>query len=177
MTSIVLNKIAQKNAKIFFILTIALSILILISAFTIEHLGFKPCPLCIYARFPYGGLIILSIFALFLKKYSKIMLFLIMLLQLGSIILAAYHSSIEFGWAPPLGLCNKQINYATLSIQEIRNSISDSLPDCSIPAILIFGLSMAAWNFILNIVLLLISSLTLKNFICQNQISDQKKTT
>jgi disulfide bond formation protein DsbB len=173
----VLNRLARQNAKMFFILTIALSILVLITAFAVEYAGFKPCPLCIYARFPYAGGIIFSICALFIKRYTKILLLFIMLIQLASVALAAYHSSIEFGILPPLELCSKKIDYSALSLAQMRDSISDSMPDCSKPAILIFGLSMAAWNFVLNIILLLISALTLKTYICQDRILDPKKTT
>jgi disulfide bond formation protein DsbB len=176
LTSMVFNKLAEQNARIFFTLIAILSALVLISAFAIEYAGFKPCPLCIYARFPYVTLIIFAIFALFTKRYAKILLSFIILIQLGSVILAAYHSLIEFGILPPLELCSKQIDYTELSIEEMRNSISDSLPDCSKPAIFILGLSMAMWNFILNIMLILISALTLRNFICQNRILKINKT-
>jgi disulfide bond formation protein DsbB len=171
------NKIAHNNAKLFFIFTIFIASCTLISAFVVEYMGYPPCILCIYQRFPYAALVIVSIFALFLKKHHKPLLLLIMLIEVVSIGLGGFHSAIEFGWINPLATCSSQINYANLSLEQLKSYIDTApLADCSKPAILIIGLSMAQWNFIFNIFLLAISVLTFKTLSCQNQNSQMKQT-
>lgn len=153
------------NAHLFFIGQLLLSVTALSMAYLAEYLGFKPCPLCLYARVPYFLIAFVSILALIISKWRNLFLVLIIGFCGFSVGLAAYHSAIEFGWAAPLQTCKSDTTFAFLSLEEIKAKLEKGdtqMPDCSKPALLILGLSMAQLNFILNSFLVVISIIILK---------------
>src|SRR6476619_7089296 len=92
----------KNNAKLFFAAQISICLACLAFAYLFEYIGFKPCPLCLYARIPYFLIALTSTIAIFASKYKNFLLYLIICIQGFSIGLAAYHSSIEFGWIAPM---------------------------------------------------------------------------
>ena len=154
---ITFNKLLENNSKLFFLMILIISISSLTAALIIESLGYIPCPLCIYQRFPYVALALFTLCGLIFNKNHKLVILSVLLIELSSIALSGYHSAIEMGWITGFHSCSKHISYAGMSLEEIRQSLSLHVADCSNPAILLFGLSIAQWNFIFNIMLLIIS--------------------
>jgi disulfide bond formation protein DsbB len=170
-----LNKIAGNDAKLFFVMMLAIATLTLIFALVAEYMGFAPCPLCIYQRLPYALIIAVSILALSIKKLREHLALLLILAQVTSILLSAYHSAIEFGWIDPLDTCSGTTDYSKLSLDEIKNHINDApIANCAVPSVVIFGLSMAQWNFIFNIFLIAVS-IPIFRRLCQSQNSNPLK--
>jgi len=168
-------KLAEaNNARLFFIGQLLLSVTALSMAYLAEHLGFKPCPLCLYARVPYFLIAFISIFALLISKWRNFFLVLIIGICGFSVGLAAYHSAIEFGWAAPLETCKSDTSFAFLSLEEIKSKLEKGeaqMPDCSKPELFILGMSMAQLNFILNSSLVVISIVILKRRIWTSKIN------
>jgi len=153
------------NARLFFVAQLLLSITALSSAYLAEHLGFKPCPLCLYARAPYFLIALISVLALVVSKWRNLFLVLIIGICGFSVGLAAYHSAIEFGWVAPLETCKSDTSFAFLSLEEIKSKLAKDeapMPDCSKPELFILGMSMAQLNFILNSFLVVVSTIILK---------------
>ena len=129
--------------------------LVLISAFVIEYgLNHQPCKLCTYERIPYIFSILIIIQILFVKKYEKITLFILFLIFIASAVLAFYHFGIEQGFFSESFVCKVGDLSGTLSKEQLleqlnkKNSIS-----CKEVNFRIFGLSLAAINTILSIIL------------------------
>ncbi len=144
--------ICQKNhhLSIFFI-----SVISLCFAYYVEYImALAACPLCIYQRFPYLILFALSIIGLS-SKCSLIKSYLLTCLL--SLLLSAYHSGVERGIFALSAACKPLTSYSSeMSSLDIQNILySQQLGMCNKPALLIFGLSMAEWNFILNIALII----------------------
>ncbi len=135
-----------------FILLIAITSLI--SAYFVEYvMALAACPLCIYQRFPYLLLIMISIIGLngdrSLKKYY-IITFLI------SILIASYHTGIERGIFELSVFCKPLVSISdSFSIMDFKNLLyNENIGMCNKPALMIFGFSMAEWNLCLNIIFL-----------------------
>ena len=134
-----------------------ISICSIICAYFVEYiLSLAACPLCIYQRFPYLILFVLSIMGLSsdykLRSFYQITFFL-------AIILAGYHTGVENGWFEMSALCKPLSSFESVtSVDAFKNMLySGQLGVCNKPAILIMGFSMAEINLALNIILLFAS--------------------
>ena len=145
--------------KNLFTLITVLSVLALAIAYFTEYvLDFAPCPLCLYQRIPYFVIIIFSTLALIYKKFYKLGLTVIILSLISSIVISAYHSGVERKIFLPLDTCKNSVALKTAkNFEEYERLIENAkTASCTEPAFTIFGLSMAEYNLIANIILLLL---------------------
>ena len=146
----------QKN-NIILIIIFFIILLSIISALIIEHaLGHQPCNLCLYERVPYflSALLIVKIF--FFKKYEKITLLILFLVFISSSLLAFYHFGIEQGFFSESLVCNAENQSKTLSKEQLLQELNQNVVSCKDVTFRILGLSLAAINTILSIVLSII---------------------
>ncbi|MEL6809288.1 MAG: disulfide bond formation protein B [Pseudomonadota bacterium] len=127
------------------------SALLLAGAFVFQALGYAPCKMCIWQRYPHAAAIVLGALAFFVP-----LPFLIALGALAALITAGiggYHVGVEQGWWQGPTSC---------SAGAIENIDPDALFDQIMAAPLIrcdeiawqlFGLSMAGWNMVISLVL------------------------
>ena len=144
-------KQSQNIVLTYVLIIISLS---LISVFIIEFvLGHKPCKLCVYQRIPYIISILLISTILFLKKYKKIILFLLLVIFVISSILAFYHFGIEQGFFNESMLCESNNSLKALNKEELLKQLEQTNISCKDVSFRIFGLSLATINTIFSIVL------------------------
>ena len=137
---------------IFFIILFSI-----ISALIIEYvLGHKPCGLCLYERIPYFLSAILIIKILFFKKYEKITLLILFLVFIFSSLLAFYHFGIEQGFFSESFVCNVDNQIQILSKEQLLKELNKNIVSCKDVTFRILGLSLAAVNTILSVVLSII---------------------
>ncbi|RTK93023.1 MAG: disulfide bond formation protein B [Rickettsiales bacterium] len=141
------------------IIILFISVVSLVSAYFVEYImALAGCHLCIYQRFPYLLLIMISIIGLSsnqsLRQYY-IITFLI------SILLASYHTGIERGIFEVSIFCKPLVSISdNLSVSDFKNILyNEKLGTCNKPVLFILGLSMAEWNLFLNIMLLFSTTL------------------
>jgi len=139
------------------------NILILISAYYIEYILKVPaCSMCIYQRIPYFlSTVIIVVF--FLKKidFKKlvIILFLFTLINTG---LSFYHIGIEQSFFSELNTCKIDNNVTTA--KDLLNQLkSKGVVSFKEVVFVIFGLSLATINFIVNTILIMFYWIILKN--------------
>ena len=147
----------NKENNIILIITFFIILLSLISALTIEYvLGHKPCGLCLYERIPYflSALLIVKIF--FFKKYEKITLLILFLVFITSSLLAFYHFGIEQGFFSESFVCNVDNQVQILSKEQLLKELNQNVVSCKDVTFRILGLSLAAINTILSVVLSII---------------------
>ena len=144
------------NTKIICLITLIISIISLLSAIYIEHsIGIKPCKLCIYQRVPY----LFAIFVSFLGYYysnNKFFINLLALIFLISFMISGYHVGIEKEIFSEFSGCTSQ-NIELLDKSEILNSLKNSVVSCKDISFKILGMSLATINFIISIVISVIS--------------------
>ena len=146
----------QKN-NIILIIIFFIILLSIISALIIEHaLGHKPCNLCVYERIPYFLAVLLIICMFFFKKYEKIILFILFLVFISSALLAFYHFGIEQGFFDESFVCNVENQSKILSKEQLLKELNKNIVSCKDVTFRILGLSLAAINTILSVVLSII---------------------
>jgi disulfide bond formation protein DsbB len=151
-------KIKLLDSKVFFLSLFIISAVSLIFALFVENiLGYLPCHLCIYQRWPYAVIGILSSASLF-ANHKYITIFIILAIC-SSIILSFWHAGIELNIFESASTCNNQIKLdSNLSFAEMIKAL-DAAPvaTCSAVAFKIFNISMSQINFIISIILLIFS--------------------
>jgi len=122
----------------------SISAAILVTTFVIEY-GFNivPCNLCLLERVPYGLVSLLGIIGLIYP--SRIFLWGILVVFLGSIILSAYHLAVVYHWLDIPTLCTKPFFG---SVEEML--VSDTITPCDSSPFNIMGLPLALWNLLVS---------------------------
>ena len=143
-----------------------LNSLILISFFSLSFayfvefiLGHEPCNLCKIERIPYIGTLILSSLLLFIKKWGRIILFIIFILFVFGTVVSVYHVGIEQGIFSESLLCELGGSNKVQNTDELLKTLENTPISCKEVTFTIFGLSLATFNAVLSI---LISYILLK---------------
>lgn len=130
----------------------------LAAAWAIEAMGYAPCPLCLYQRYPYY-LAVPVLAGGALAGLPAAGLALAAALYLIDAGIAAYHSGVELGvLALPEG-CAAPGRAA--SLEELKAQVLGTVPRCDRPELFMLGLSLANWNtlFALTLAALALSGL------------------
>ena len=142
------------NNKIFLNSLIILSFIALSFAYFVEFiLGHEPCNLCKIERAPYIGSIVLVSLLIFINKWEKIILFLILLLFIFGSVISIYHVGIEQGIFSESLLCKLGINNNIQNPDELLKTLKKTPISCRDVTFKIFGLSLATFNAVLSIVI------------------------
>ena len=145
------------SRKNLYLIILILSLISIISALYIEFiLGYKPCKLCIYQRLPYLVAVFISFVGLYYFKNEKIIIILIIIFTLSALI-AGYHFGIENNFFKEISSCtNNQLNLSDKT--KLLESLNKSMPvDCKDATFKILGVSLAAINTLLSILIVIIS--------------------
>jgi len=135
---------------------------VILSAAYISQYGFglKPCILCLYQRVPYSLNIVVGLFALLATyRYPRLAVLLLYLSTLAFFAggaIAGFHVGVEHGWWPGLSACGGDIVPRDVSVEELRESLThQAIVRCDQPAWVMFGISMAGYNFAVSLILAL----------------------
>ena len=133
---------------------IIFSFLALSFAYFVEFgLGHEPCNLCKIERIPYIGAIILSSLLIFINKWKKVILSLILLLFIFGTVISIYHIGIEQGVFNESLLCELGINTNVQNPDDLLKTLRKAPISCKEVTFKIFGLSLATFNAVLSIVI------------------------
>ncbi|MGO9476006.1 MAG: disulfide bond formation protein B [Rhodomicrobium sp.] len=124
----------------------------LAGAWTIEFMGYKPCPLCLEERIPYyaavpGGVIA----AYFAHKAPKLAALLLAAVCAGLIYNAGvgiYHAGAEWHFWPGPSTCTGDDVHVTSALA--RRLLHNTAVPCDVAALRIFWLSLAGWSVLLS---------------------------
>ena len=149
------------NRKNFYLIILFISLISIISALYIEYiLQYEPCKLCIYQRLPYIAAIFISIVGFNYSTNDKILIITIMVFAISAII-SGYHFGIENNLIQEISSCtNNSLDISNKS--NLLESLNKSMPvDCKDATFKILGISLAAINTILSILIFTFSIRTL----------------
>ena len=149
------------NRKNFYLIILIISMISIISALYIEYiLQYEPCKLCIYQRLPYVAAIFISFIGFNYSSNDKILIILIMIFALSTII-SGYHFGIENNLFDELSACvNDSLDISNKS--KLLESLNQSMPvNCKDATFKILGVSLAAINTILSVLIVIFSIRTL----------------
>ena len=141
------------NKKIILNSLIILSFVALSFAYFVEFiLGHEPCSLCKIERIPYIGSIILGSLLLFINKWEKKILIIILLFFVFGSVISIYHIGIEQGIFSESLLCELGLNSNIQNPDELLKTLEKTPVSCKDVTFKIFGLSLATFNAVLSIV-------------------------
>ena len=123
--------------------------------------GLQPCVLCIYQRWPYVVVIVLSAAALTLAG-PRLRMTLAGLAGIAFLVgagIAGFHVGVEQHWWHGTAQCGGNV-VTPSSIEALRAHLSQApVAACDAPAFTLLGISMAGFNLILSLVLGLVTLL------------------
>lgn len=123
-------------------------------------IGLVPCPLCLDQRIAYYvavplGLVLAGVAHLGHERVARAGLWLLALLLLGNMGLAAFHAGVEWHfWQGPT-TCS---GAAPVAVSDIMSALKTAhVPRCDEAAWRFLGISMAGWNAVIAFVLALVA--------------------
>ncbi|MCV2870053.1 disulfide bond formation protein B [Defluviimonas sp. WL0002] len=127
------------------------SILLLGGAFVFQALGYSPCKLCLWQRWPHGAAIVIAGLILFTGSRFLPWLGAIAAATTGAI--GVYHAGVEVKWWEGPTTCTSG-PVGGMSADDLLNQIMAApLIRCDEIAWSLLGVSMAGWNAILSFAL------------------------
>lgn len=130
------------------------SFALLAGAFVFQYLGYAPCKLCLWQRWPHGGAIAIGALALFTGPW--------LIWAIGGAIAAlttaaigGYHTGVERGWwEGPTSCTSSGIDLSSMSGTDLLSMDGvANIVMCDEVAWALFGISMASWNMLASLVL------------------------
>jgi len=151
------------------LIVLAVSLAAIGGAFAFEIIGgLKPCPLCLQQRVPYYVAILAMVGALMtqwtrLKEPQMPVLTFLALASLGfavNVYFGVYHSGAEWGWWPGPPTCSGD-GGAVPDFQAFKESLGTAKAPvrCDEAPIRIAGLSLAGYNVLISLFLMVVSAL------------------
>lgn len=144
------------------VLVAAIAAATITAVLIIQHAGYVPCELCLIERNPfYVGvpLALLTGWAAWAGRWSLAAagFGLLAVTFLAGAGLAAYHAGVEAGlWAGPTG-CSGPMTAPTAVTDFLAALKTVKVVRCDAPALVVLGLSLAAWNVPLSLLLAAVS--------------------
>ena len=149
------------SRKRFYLIIFLISLISILSALYIEYiLQYEPCKLCIYQRIPYIFGIAICLIGFYYSTSDKILILIIIVFILSAII-SGYHFGIENNFFEEYSSCTN--NSLDLSDKrKLLESLNKNMPiSCKDATFKVLGLSLAAINALLSILIVVISVRTL----------------
>lgn len=144
------------------VLVAAVAIAAMAIVWTIQRAGYVPCELCLMERNPYFAGVPLALATGWAawagRRHLASTGFAVLgLAFLASAALAAYHAGVEWAlWAGPAG-CSGAMTAPTSATDFMAALKTVKVVRCDAPALVILGLSLAAWNGLLSVLLAALS--------------------
>ncbi len=125
---------------------------LLLGAFFFQMLGYAPCKLCLWQRWPHGAAIVIGFVLIATGQRALAWAGAAAAALTGG--LGIYHTGVEQGWWPGPDTCTSGGGLAG-SAEDLLNQIMEApLVRCDEIAWTFAGLSMASWNAILSFALM-----------------------
>ena len=126
------------------------SVSLLLGAFLFQAIGFAPCAMCLWQRWPHAAAILIGALFVMWRKHW--------LLPLGAIAAATtsglglYHTGVERDWwEGPTSCTSSGANLGSLAGDALLpSSGADAIVMCDDVVWQLFGLSMASYNFLFS---------------------------
>ena len=147
--------------KNFYLIILAISILAILFALYIEYvLQYKACKLCLYQRVPYLAAIFISFIGYNYNKNNKILLLIVLIFTLNFLI-SGYHYGIENNIFVEFSGCSTE-SLDIIDKTKLLKTLNDNIPSsCKDVNFKLFGISLAAINSLLSLLIVIYSIRTL----------------
>lgn len=146
---------------VFFKVIFVFSFAALIAAYALEYIwDIKPCKLCKYERIPHFFLLLFSTLGIILPRMQRAFGLLIVITSLSGVLLSFFHTGMEKSWFKYASSCSTSSLANNDSLEAFKEQImqKDLIP-CDVAHYEFLWISIAGWNFILNLVILVFATI------------------
>ncbi|MBB3994591.1 disulfide bond formation protein DsbB [Sulfitobacter undariae] len=128
---------------------------LLLGAYGFQHIGnMAPCKLCLWQRWPHAAAILIGVLILITRKAK--LAWLGALAAFSTAAIGIYHVGVEQGWWQGPTTCTSS-GVSNMSPQDLMNQIlAAPLTRCDDIAWQLAGISMAGWNAMISLALMVI---------------------
>lgn len=125
------------------------SFALLAGAFAFQVIGYAPCKMCLWQRWPHAVAIVIGAFALVVSRHQKVFAILGALAAATTAAIGLYHTGVERDWweGPTSCTGTGQLTGDLLSLDIAPVVMCDDV------VWTLFGLSMASYNALISLVL------------------------
>ena len=127
---------------------------LLAAAYTFQALGWQPCAMCLWQRWPHFAAVALGVLALAIR--GPVMPLLGALAAATTAGLGIYHSGVERKWWEGPTSCTGTGGLDGLTGADLLSTDAPALVLCDTFTPFLFGLSMANWNALASALLVLV---------------------
>ena len=124
------------------------SLALLVGAFVFQFLGYAPCKLCLWQRWPHAAAIAIGVIAYF--QGNRLLACAGALAAATTAAIGLYHSGVEQGWWQGPDTCTSGGGLDKSADELLNQILAAPLIRCDEIAWTFAGLSMATWNAILS---------------------------
>jgi disulfide bond formation protein DsbB len=169
MTPMSLYAFAERSPTHRAALILGLSSAVIGGALFTEHvLGYIPCKLCLWQRWPYYFGVPLAAFALLvagglgMKQAARPAFAMLAAIFMMSVALGIHHSGVESGWWQGPADCGGKLQSGPASASDLMAAMQNTrIVSCTEATLKPLGLSLANWNAVLSF---LIASLSIRGW-------------
>lgn len=138
------------TARSLMVLAAAGSLALLLGAFVFQALGYAPCKLCLWQRWPHGVAILAGVVAVFYPRAITAAVGGFAALATAGV--GVYHTGVERGWWEGPTSCSGGGSLSGLSGADMLSTETlDKVVMCDEVAWAFAGLSMASWNAVASL--------------------------
>jgi disulfide bond formation protein DsbB len=142
------------------VLVIIPTLVICAAWFTELGLGYIPCKLCLWQRWPYYAAIPLAMLAWFtagplqLPQAARPSFAMLGAIFMVSVALGVHHAGVEWSWWAGPADCGGRIAAGPASAMDLLKAMEDTrLVSCTSAPFRILGLSLAGWNALISFIM------------------------
>ncbi|TRD16412.1 disulfide bond formation protein B [Palleronia caenipelagi] len=133
------------------------SLALLLGAWTFQALGYAPCKMCYWQRWPHMAAVVIGAAALLLPVAMRPLALLGAVAAATTGVIGVYHTGVERGWWPGPTSCSGGADLGGISGSDLLSvDTVDKVIMCDEVSWSLFGLSMASWNAVASFALALI---------------------
>jgi len=140
-------------------IALALALATILTAWGFQYLGgYAPCPLCLEERYAYyfGVPALFAALALLSGGNRRAAMWIFALVALAFLVnagVSVYHAGAELKFWPGPDTCTGGQSISNAAGGLLKELETIKVPRCDEPAVLVFGLSLAAWNVVASLLL------------------------
>jgi len=129
------------------------SFALLTGAFVFQSLGYAPCKMCLWQRWPHGAAVVIGVCAFLVSRYQKAFALLGALAAATTAAIGLYHTGVERDWWEGPTSCT---GGGALNTNDLLNTNIAPIVMCDEVVWSLMGLSMASYNAIGSLLLVAI---------------------
>ena len=130
-------------------LAAGVSVALLGGAYVFEYLGYAPCRMCYWQRWPHMAAIAIGVLALLVP--ARVLGYAGALAALTTAAIGLFHTGVERGWWEGPSSCTGGGGLAELSGADLLSTEGSRLIMCDQVSWELFSLSMASWNMVFSL--------------------------